>query len=305
MGRYVAERILAAGLTLLLLSVVIFGVSRLAGDPLDLIMPAEASEEDRAAVRHSLGLDQPVITQYFIWARNMVVGDFGRSLRRPIPVRDLIADRLPTTLALASGAVALALLVGLGIGVAASVAHRGTVDRAALVIISLVQATPPFVSGIALILIVGVHLRALPVIAGGGFDSWVMPLTTLALVPLPGIARVTRSAMLGALQSDYVFFARARGVSETAVVLRHAVPNTLVPVVTYIGPLMGRLLAGSIVVETVFAVPGMGRLAYEAVIARDFPLIQGVVVVSIAVLLLLSILTDLLYTRLDPRIALR
>lgn len=273
------------------------------GDPILVMLAESPSVEDRETLERELGLNEPLYVQYWDYVTNAASGDLGTSIRLQVPVTTLIEERLPNTLLLAVSALALAVVFGITLGVLSAVYHRGPGDYAvtfgALVGVSI----PSFFLGVMLLLVFGLWLDWLP-IAGNteGVKSLILPAITLAVVPLAVIARLTRSSLLSALSEDYIQVARAKGLTRRKVVLGHGLRNSLIPVVTVVGVQFGTLLAGAVIVESVFAWPGVGRLLVDAVNDRDFPLVQGIVLVVAVGFVLVNLFVDILYPALDPRI---
>ncbi len=302
MSRFLLGRLIQAAVTLLLLSVVVFALARATGDPLTLVLPLGATDEDFANARHYLGLDQPVAVQYAKFVGNALRGDFGTSLRARRPVNDLLAERFPNSLKLAAFSMAVTLLLAFPLGVLAAARKDTVFDTAAKIVATLGQALPTFWIGIVLIEVVGGRLQWLPAGGTGGLSHYIMPGLTLGWFILAGMMRLIRSSLLEVLDSDFVRTARAKGVAERSVIWRHALRNALIPVTTFAGVYFAILVTTAIVVETVFAWPGMGRLAYEAITARDFPVIQAVVLVTAVVVVVVNISVDVIYVYIDPRI---
>jgi peptide/nickel transport system permease protein len=300
--RFVFGRLLQSLVALALLSVVVFILARATGDPLHLILPMSATEEDYAEARRYLGLDRPYIQQYLSFVGRAVTGDFGISLRSRRPVSELIRERLPNSLSLAAFAMGISLAIAFPLGVLAAVKKGTGLDRTAQIIAVLGQSLPTFWVAIVLVEFVAGRLQWLP--AGGleGFASYILPGFTLGWFVVAGMMRLLRSAMLEVLDSEYVKLARVKGVVEHRVVWRHALKNALIPVVTFAGIYFAILVTTAIVVETVFAWPGLGRLAYEGISSRDFPVIQAVVLTTAAIVAAVSLCVDCLYAVIDPRI---
>jgi peptide/nickel transport system permease protein len=304
MLRYVQRRLLLALPVVLGVSVVVFSIVHLLpGDPvLAILSGANATPEQVAELRAQLRLEDPLVAQYLAFLGRAVRGDFGRSIFSRRPVIDEIADQLPSTLQLAGSAIVIAALLGLVLGILAAV-HRNTwVDRLAMLVALGGVSMPSFWLGLLLILVFSLQLGWLPATGQGGLARLILPAATIGLNYSAVIARLVRSSVLDVLRNNYVTTARAKGLSEWPVVLKHALGNALIPVTTIIGVQLGNLLAGTIVVETVFSRPGMGRLAVTAVLDKDYPLIQGVVLVSALGYVLVNLAVDLLYSALDPRI---
>jgi len=300
--RFVLARLVQSLVALAILTVVVFVLARATGDPLQLILPMSASEEDYANARQYLGLDRPYVEQYFSFVGRALTGDFGNSLRARRPVVELIRDRLPNSLKLAAFAMTASLLMAFPLGVIAAV-HKGTaIDRAAQVIAVLGQSLPTFWVAIVLIEVVAGRLQWLPAAGIDGFASYVLPGFTLGWFVVAGMMRLLRSSMLEVLDTEYVKLARVKGVVERRVVWLHELKNALITVVTFAGIYFSILVTTAIVVETVFAWPGLGRLAYEAITSRDFPVIQAVVLTTAAIVALVNLSVDCLYAFIDPRI---
>ncbi len=302
MIRFVLARLAQSLVALAILTVVVFVLARATGDPLQLILPMSASEEDYANARQYLGLDRPYLEQYLSFVGKALTGDFGTSLRARRPVVELLRDRLPNSLKLAAFAMTVSLLLAFPLGVIAAV-HKGTaIDRAAQVVSVLGQSLPTFWVAIVLIEVVAGRLQWLPAAGIEGPASYVLPGFTLGWFVVAGMMRLLRSGMLEVLDSEYVKLARVKGVAERRVIWLHALKNALIPVVTFAGIYFSILVTTAIVVETVFAWPGLGRLAYEAITSRDFPVIQAVVLTTAAVVAVVNLSVDCLYAFIDPRI---
>jgi len=309
--RYVLRRVAAFVATLFFLSALVFVVVRvLPGDPATLILGVESNPETLARLRHAMGLDRPLALQYIDWLTRAARGDLGTSIQYDLPVGRLILSRLPVTLPLALMAAALMVTIALPLGVYAATHHRRAGDYLAMLVSQLGIAVPAFWSGLLLILLFSVRLGWL---RSGGFDGWSAGLWTgLKALLLPAIAlgafqaavlvRATRSAVLEILREDYVRTARAKGLAEIRVIRRHALRNAMIPIVTVMGIQLGQLVAGAIVLESVFALPGLGRLALGAISARDLPVVQGVTLFVAASIVFINFAVDLAYAALDPRI---
>jgi len=279
-----------------------FAALRLSGDPAATMLPGDASVEELVALRHQLGLDRPLWLQYVQFLGGALTGDFGTSFRHQQPALPLVLERLPATLELAGAALALAVALALPLGILAAV-HRGRLlDVLAMAFAVVGQATPYFWMGIMLILVVSVELGWLPTSGRGGLERLILPAVTLGTHFAASLARLTRTSMLEVLGQQFVTTARAKGLSEWSVVLAHALKNAAVPVVTLIGLQFGTLLGGAVVTETIFAWPGVGRLAVQSVFVRDYPVVQAGVFVLALTFVAINLLVDLLYGVLDPRI---
>ncbi len=299
---YLISRISQLCATLLVVSMVVFLLGRLSGDPLSLILPPEATEEDFAAARHEFGLDQPLWKQYLIYIGRTVRGDLGNSITARRPVLPLVMERLPNSLKLAGATIALTLVLAVPLGVLSAVKKGTYIDLGARLIALLGQSVPSFWLGLILLQVFAVWWRVFPFGDTDGVAYYVLPSVTLAAFIIAGIMRLVRSSMLDALDSEYVKFARCKGVPEWKVIWLHALRNALLPVMTLAGLYLGILVTGAVVIEEVFIWPGMGRLAYQAVITRDYPVVQGVVLITAAVVLAANLLVDALYGYADPRI---
>jgi peptide/nickel transport system permease protein len=285
-------------------SLVTFAILHASGDPVALIMP-EAPEADRIKLREALGLDDPLATQFVRFVGNAARGDFGKSFFYRAPAFGLVTERLPTTLALTSLAVMLSLVVAVPVGIYSAVRRNTLVDHAATVVVFLGQSMPVFWIGIMLMLLFAVQWRLLPV---SGWDTWasmILPAVTLGAFTTPLFMRIVRSSMLEVINLDYVRTARAKGLSEWIVICRHALRNAALPVVTVIGIQLGLLLGGAVLTETVFAVPGLGRLILRAIVQLDFPIVQAGVFTLAMIIATANFVVDILYVYLNPTIRLR
>jgi peptide/nickel transport system permease protein len=302
MIRFVVVRLLQSLAALAILSLVVFVLARATGDPLHMILPMNASAEDYANARAYLGLDRPYVEQYLSFVGRALTGDFGNSIRARRPVIELIRDRLPNSMKLAAFAMAVSIALAFPLGVMAAVNKDSLLDRAAQVVSVLGQSLPTFWLAIVLVEFVAGRWQWLP--AGGieGFSSYVLPGFTLGWFVVAGMMRLLRSGMLEVLDSEYVKLARVKGVIEPRVVWMHALKNALIPVVTFAGIYFAILVTTAIVVETVFAWPGLGRLAYEGITSRDFPVIQAVVLTTAVIVAVVNLCVDCLYAVIDPRI---
>jgi peptide/nickel transport system permease protein len=285
-------------------SLVTFAILHASGDPVALIMP-EAPEADRVMLRAALGLEDPLPAQFVRFVTNAARGDFGKSFFHREPAFKLVIERMPTTLALTCLAILLAIVVALPVGIYSAVRRNTVLDHAATVIVFLGQSMPVFWIGIMLMLLFAVQWRLLPV---SGWDSWasmVLPAVTLGAFTMPLFMRLVRSSMLEVINLDYVRTARAKGVSEWFVICRHALRNAALPIVTVIGLQFGLLLGGAVLTETVFAVPGVGRLIVGAIRQLDFPIVQAGVFLIAIIIVTVNFLVDVLYVYLNPTIRLR
>jgi peptide/nickel transport system permease protein len=304
MTRYIALRFLQAIISLLVVMTIVFMLSRLSGDPVQLLADISASEEQMEAIRRDLGLDKPLAVQWGAYVRDMFVFDLGESVTSRQPVRELIMQRLPNTLQLGFAAMAISIVIGLPIGIYAAV-HRGTRwDGVARLFAVLGQSMPSFWLGVLLILIFAVVLGVLPPGGKESATSIILPAFSMGYLTTAAIMRLTRSSMLDVLNAEYIKLARIKGLSETKVIWKHALKNSLIPVITFSVVLFTLFLGAAVVTETVFAWPGLGSLILDGVRTRDYPLIQGGVVVFSAIYIMANLLVDILYGYLDPRIRL-
>ncbi len=302
MTAFIFRRLLLAVPVLLGVSIAAFMMSHLVpGDPVSVMLGERATAEDIDRLREELGFNDPIYVQYFRYVRGAVTGDLGNSIRSGQPVIEEIAERFPSTLTLTIGAVIVASGVGVLLGVLAAISKKAWVDAAIMLFALLGISMPTFWSGILLILFFGLQLGWFP-IAGSGPLALVLPTVTLAAPSAAVLARMTRSSVLEAIGNDYVRSARAKGLREWAVVYRHVLRNALIPVITIIGLQFGGLLAGSVIVESVFTRPGLGRYTVTAIQSRDFPQIQGIVLVVAAIYVFVNLAIDVLYAVIDPRI---
>ena len=303
MRAYALRRLGQAALTLLGVSVLVFVVLRvLPGDPAKMLLPEGAPQSAVDELNRHLGLREPLHVQYAIFIRSVVRGDFGQSFQYRAPALRVVTERLAATAQLALAAMFLTGAVGVSLGIVAAVRRGTRYDFASTLFAVLGQSLPNFWLGIMLILLFGVALRWLPT---SGFESWrhlILPAVTLAAFPMALVARLTRSSMLEILGRDYIRTGRAKGLAERAVVLRHALRNAAIPVLTVLGLQIGTLLGGAVITESVFAWPGMGKLVVDAIFFRDFPVVQTVLIFSATIFVLINLLVDLLYTVIDPRI---
>ena len=302
MRRYIIVRALQAILSLFLLSIIIFVVVRLTGDPLTLLLSEEATEEDRLALQASLGLDKPIPVQYLRFASNFLQADFGNSIRGGTPVGGLIASRVMPSLKLAAAALVIVLVVAVPLGVIAAVNKGKIGDTVARLIAVFGQSVPAFWMGIILIQIFAVRLDLLPTSGMGGPQHYVLPAITLSLFIIAGVMRLLRSSMLESLDTEYINLARVKGVPERKVIWKHALRNALLPVVTFGGTYVATLITFGILAEVVFAWPGLGRLLFDGIVVRDFPVVQAMVILAGAMVIGANLVVDILYAYIDPRI---
>ena len=300
--RYVAIKLLRALVTLWLVVTFVFVVLRLTGNPVEALLAPDAPPEEIAYYTERLGLDEPIHVQYVLYLGSLLTGDLGLSFFDSRPVQQVIGDRIPFTLLLASTALAVAVVVGVSLGIVAALNRNRLVDRLTMAFAVFGFAIPNFFFGILLILIFSLQLRVLPSAGHGTVLHLIMPAATLGLAIAGAFARFTRSSMLEVLNRPYMRAAKAKGVPYGDRVLKHALPNAAIPLVTVLGFSMAGLLAGSIVTETVFAWPGLGRLLVTSVGGRDLAVVQALVILFAAVMVVVNLVVDMLYSVLDPRI---
>ncbi len=303
MTTYIARRLLQCVGVIFGVSLIVFALVRvIPGDPARIMLPEGAPEEQVRALRHILGLDRPLPMQYALFLGQAARGDLGRSLFYGQPTTAVILDHLPATLELAGAALALSLLMAVPLGILSAVRRDTPWDFAAMGIALAGQSLPSFWLGLMLILVFAVYLGLLPASGTGGLSHLVLPAVTLGAYLTSLVTRLVRSGMLDVLEQDYVRTARAKGLAELAVVLRHALRNTLIPLITVVGLQLGTLLGGAVVTETVFAWPGVGTVVFTAINARDYPLIEAAVLLLSVLFVFINLAVDLLYAALDPRI---
>jgi len=302
MAKFIIGRFAQMLATLVIVAVIAFGLARLAGDPVPLLMPAQASQADLDFFRNQLGLDRPVYEQFFRFVGNAVRGDFGDSFRYNQPALSLIFDRLPSTIFLALTAMTFAALVGLPMGIAAAVTRNSWLDVVIRTAATVGQSTPLFWLALMLMLLFSVMLRWTPTSGYGTWQHFILPTVTLGWFSAASIARLTRSSMIEVLQSDFVRLQRLCGLPLRLIVLRHALRNAAAPIITFMALQLGALLGGAVITETIFAWPGFGQLLVNAILFRDFPVIQAAIVVTAVFFLVINLLVDITYRVLDPRV---
>jgi peptide/nickel transport system permease protein len=306
MQRYIARRVFHSVLAIVAMSLIVFSLARISGNPLDVMLPLEAGPEDYARVSRHWGLDQPLHTQYFIFMSKAVRGDFGNSWKwHGHSAMGLVWQRLPATLQLAGFALLISVLIALPVGVLAAV-MKGTVwDTGAKIIALLGQSLPAFWLGIVLMWIFAVHLGWFPTSGKGGLQHMILPAITLGWFQVAALMRLVRSSMLEVLDSEFVKLTRIKGLSEWKVVWKHCLRNAAIAPLTFFAIIAGVLMTGAVVTESVFSWPGTGLLVVDAVRARDFQVVQAVVIVFAGIFILTNLLVDILYAYLDPRIRYR
>jgi peptide/nickel transport system permease protein len=314
MTRFLTSRVLSLAFVLWLVTIIAFVMIRLApGDPSAVMLGSDATPQAVAEFRAAYGLDRPIVVQYLAWLGHIVRGDLGTSIYLGRPVTTAILERLPISLTLTLAAFAIAVVLGVTLGLVAAYWHDTWVDRVVSVVAALGLSMPSFWLGICLIYLFAVRWPVMP--SGGFVEPWVDPWRSFRHLLLPAfalgylqsglIARMTRASMLEALRGDFVRVARSKGVGEVSVVVKHAFRNALIPVLTVTGITLAVMFGGAVVIETVFTLPGVGRLLVNAVVRRDYPVVQGTLLVVAAWYVVVNIAVDILYTASDPRIRLR
>ncbi|MGE3267838.1 MAG: ABC transporter permease [Chloroflexota bacterium] len=306
LGAYVLRRAIRGVFTLWLVVTIVFVALRLSGDPATLLLSDSATAEDIAALRERLGLNQPLPVQYTTFFASLLLdGDLGQSILRRQPAALVVSERISATLMLALAAFVLSLAIGLPAGIISAVRRNSILDRVAMFGALLGQVTPGFFLGTILVLVVGLWLRWLP--TSGNSTPWhlILPAITLSAYGAASMARLSRSALLEVTRKEYMRTAHAKGLSERTAILRHALRNAAIPIVTVMGIQLGHLLSGAVATEVVFAWPGVGRLAVTAIFQRDYPVVQAVVLMVAALYVLLNLTVDVLYAWIDPKIRYR
>jgi ABC-type dipeptide/oligopeptide/nickel transport system permease component len=302
MHGYIVRRVLYAIVSLVLLSITIFCLVRITGDPAILMAEPGAKEEDLQAIRREFGLDKPIVVQYVFFVKSLLHGDFGRSIYYRIPALDLYIQRLPASLLLAAVAMTISLLVGIPVGIFSAVRLNTWFDNFGKIFAILGLSLPSFWVGLMLILTLSVYLNWLPSSGAEGWSSLIMPAFSLGWVFTAAHMRLARSAMLEVLGSEYIKLARIKGLSERLVIAKHAFKNAVIPVLTLAGINLVLMVNVAVVVESVFAWPGIGRLLYEGISFRDFPIVQTTVLMGGVMFVGVNLLVDVLYAYIDPRI---
>ena len=302
MTRFLLRRLLLTVVTLFAVTLIIFVLARVSGDPRYLLLDEFATQEQWEALKRKLGLDRPLFVQYAFFMRGVVVGDFGKSIRERKPVMDLIAGRVPASLQLAAVSFGFSILLGIPFGIMSAVSRGGLLDNVTKIVALVGQAAPTFWLGIMFIFFFAVKLGWVPPSGHGEWKAIILPAVSMGWFFVAANLRIMRSAMLDALSENYITLARAKGASRFAVVWKHGLRNAIIAPLTFAGVTLGGMLAGSLVIETVFVWPGLGRLAYQAVFNHDYPLLQGIVIIFTLIYLSAALVVDVLYAYIDPRI---
>jgi len=304
MRTFLLRRLLQSLVVLFGVSFVVFAILYLTGDPALVLLPPDASAADVVRFREVMGFNDPFLVQYGRFLKGALHGDFGQSVRHGEPAFGLVVERMPATFELSGAALLIALCLAIPAGILSAVRRNSILDYISTVVALLGQSMPTFWLGIMLILLFSVHFNLLPSSGRGGWENMVLPAVTLGLFTTARITRLTRSGMLEVLNQDYIRTARAKGVANRPVVWKHALKNAAIPIVTIVGIELGTLLGGSVITETIFAWPGVGRLSVQAIYNRDYPVVQAAVFTLSATFVLVNLIVDVLYTYLDPRIRL-
>ena len=304
MTRFILKRLVETIFVLFLALTAVFGMVRLSGDPVLLMVPADATAEFIEQFRKDMGFDRPLLVQYGAFILGAIQGDFGRSLRQQAGAISLVFDRVPASLLLTVAAIIPTILLSIPIGILSAYRRGGIVDRLGTVIAVLGQAVPNFWLGLMLILCFSVVLRWVPT---GGMGTWrhlILPAVTLAAYSLARITRITRSSMIEVLQSDYIRTAKAKGLGDGKILLKHAFKNAAIPIITITGLQIGVIFGGAVITETIFSWPGLGRLVVQSIYFRDYPTVQASIFVIAGMICLINILVDILYAVVNPEIRL-
>jgi peptide/nickel transport system permease protein len=303
-AKFLLHRLYISILVAITVSVIAFSLLRLSGDLAAELAGEDASEEEIALIAKQYGLDRPLYIQYFSWAGNALQGDLGRSLFTNEPVTEMIFERIGVTVRLAFYSIALGLILAIPLGVLAAVNPNTWIDRMSLGLAVFGQAIPNFFFALLLILVFGVQLRWLPISGNESFANFVMPTLTLGIGVMPQFMRLTRTGMLDVLDSDFIRTARAKGLSPMKVLFKHALRNAILPIVSLMAVVLGFLLGGTVIIESIFALNGVGFLAFESIMRQDFPVVQSIVFILSLSYIVLTLCSDLINAQLDPRIRL-
>ncbi len=301
LGAFLAYRLLRTLIALWLVSSVVFAVMRLSGDPVPLLLPPDAPIAEMERVRHDLGLDRSLPVQYAVFIGNVLHGDFGRSIHFRQPAMDVALSYLPATFELGAAAFLVAVVVAFPVGVLSAVRRNSLLDHAAMGLALIGQSAPTFFLGVLFILVFSLRFDLFPTSGRGDWRHLVLPALTLGAFAMASIARITRSAVLEVQRADFIRTARAKGLAEFVVVVKHMLKNAALPIITITGLQFGTLLGGAVVTETVFAWPGMGRLAIQSIYNRDYPVVQAAVFIAAVLFIFINLTLDTLYGVLDPR----
>ncbi len=301
---YIVKRLFHSIFVLIGISLVVFIILHLTGDPAALLMPLDATPEQVAQFRKEMGFTDPLVVQYWRFFKGTLHGDFGQSFRHSQPALDLVMERMPATIQLTFAAMVIALVIAIPVGIISAIRRNTLLDHIGMTGALLGQSTPVFWLGVMLILIFSVTLQWFPSSGRGEIQHLVLPAVTLGMFTMARTARMMRSSMLEVMGQEYMKTTMAKGLSPGTVILKHAMKNALIPVVTIVGMELGTLLGGAVITETIFAWPGVGRLAVQAIYNRDYPVVQAAVFLLASIFVLVNLAVDILYTYLDPRVKL-
>jgi peptide/nickel transport system permease protein len=299
---FLMRRLIVAALVALAVSGVAFGLMFVAGDPAVVLAGQAGRAQDVEMIRQAYGLDRPFLVQFLSWIGKAMRGDFGTSLYFNLPVAAIVGERLPVTLTLGSAAFLLAMLVSLPLGIVAAQKPGGAVDRAALLLAVLGQAIPSFWLGLILIVVFGVWFNLVPISGTETWQGYILPVIVLSYYAMPALMRLTRTGMIEVLGADFVRTARAKGLAQPRILLVHALRNAVLPLVSLAAVQFGMMLSGSIVIESVFAINGLGRLAWESLLRSDLPVVQAIILILSLIYVTLTTAADLINAWLDPRL---
>ncbi|SEF88494.1 ABC transporter permease [Bosea lathyri] len=299
---FLARRLIVAVLVALAVSAVAFGLMFVSGDPAVVLAGQAGRAQDVELIRQAYGLDRPIVIQFFSWLGKALRGDFGTSLYFNLPVASIVGERLPVTLLLGSAAFLLAMIVSVPLGIVASLKPGGALDRAALLLAVLGQAIPSFWLGLILIVVFGVWYGLVPISGTETWQGYILPVIVLSYYAMPALMRLTRAGMIDVLGADYIRTARAKGLARLRILLVHALRNAVLPLVSLAAVQFGMMLSGSIVIESVFAINGLGRLAWESLLRSDLPVVQAIILILSLIYVTLTTVADLINAWLDPRL---
>ncbi|MBI4495986.1 MAG: ABC transporter permease [Deltaproteobacteria bacterium] len=302
MKKYLIQRMWQLVIVLFGITTIVFFLQHLTGDPTHLLLPPEATQQDIELFRHEMGFDRPLHIQFSLFLKGVLQGDFGQSLRHNESALKLVFERLPATIELSLAALGIALCLAIPVGVFSALRPNSLMDNVGMIAALLGQSIPIYWSGLMLILLFTVKLNLLSAFGRTDLSSLIMPAVSLGFFSMARITRVTRSSMIGVLKRDYIRTARAKGLVDRKVILRHALKNASLPIITLVGLELGTLLGGAVITETIFAWPGVGRLAIQAIYNRDFPVTRAAVFILALIFVLINLVVDILYTYLDPRV---
>jgi peptide/nickel transport system permease protein len=302
MGRFILVRLFQTIIALVGISLLVFVLVRASGDPTMLMRTATSTEEEITNIKQQLGLDKSPPEQYWLFVKSLALGDLGKSLTKRRPVTTMIGEALPKSIELAVSSFVVSMVGAFLLGVLAARKRDGLLDNGVKFLAVLGQGMPPFFVGIMLVFIVSVKIRLLPAGGTGGISHFVLPVFTLSFYILPGMMRLVRSCMLDVLDTEYIKLARIKGLSENVIIWKHALRNAVITPLTTMGVLFSGLIGGEVILEMVFNWPGIGRLLVEGLVARDFPIVQGITLMLSGLVLVVNLLVDVLYAYVDPQI---